>query len=188
MSKGGYPYKLCRFILPGAAVSVLPGQDLMTDQRLSLLTAGKPPTLTTQKRAGADLRLTTRDYGAFELPMLPGASACAFRFCVAPVAKGLPVTASGAAWAVFLPLMFSNVYACKAFIYALSGRLLRMSTVLFASSGPVTRLASPAYFSLCSVVARGCHLLSPARHPLSALRRFAIVSCASRRSWLTHNR
>jgi len=24
--------------------------------------------------------------------MLPGASACAFRFCVAPVAKGLPVT------------------------------------------------------------------------------------------------
>ena len=64
----------------------------MTDQRLSLLTAGNPQPLSTQKRAGADLRLTTRDYGAFELPMLPGASACAFRFCVAPVAKGLPVT------------------------------------------------------------------------------------------------
>lgn len=48
MSKGGYPYKLCRFILPGAAVSVLPGQDLMTDQRLSLLTAGNPQPLSTR--------------------------------------------------------------------------------------------------------------------------------------------
>ena len=54
----------------------------------------------------------------------------------------MPVTASGAAFAMFLPLMFCDVYACKAFIYALSGRLLRMSTVLFASSGPL--LASPA--------------------------------------------
>lgn len=51
MSKGGYPYKLCRFILPGAAVSVLPGQDLITDQRLSLLTAGNPQPLSTSLNA-----------------------------------------------------------------------------------------------------------------------------------------
>jgi len=55
----------------------------------------------------------------------------------------MPVTASGAAFAMFLPLMFSDVYACKAFIYALSGRLLRMSTVLFASSGPLLALPAP---------------------------------------------
>jgi len=39
------------------------------------------------KRAGTDLRLATRDNGAFELPMLPGASACAFRFLVLPPKK-----------------------------------------------------------------------------------------------------
>lgn len=56
----------------------LPGNDY------GLLTAGIPQPLSTQKRAGADLRLKTRDNGAFEFSMPPGASACAFRFCVDP--------------------------------------------------------------------------------------------------------
>jgi len=89
---------------------------------------------------------------------------------VAPVAKGLPVTASGAAWAVFLPLMFSNVYACKAFIYALSGRLLRMSTVLFASSGPLLASPAPPISPFArSWLAVAC-ISSPAINLISALR------------------
>ena len=89
---------------------------------------------------------------------------------VAPVAKGLPVTASGAAFAMFLPLMFSNVYACKAFIYALSGRLLRMSTVLFASSGPLLASPAPPISPFArSWLAVAC-ISSPAINLISALR------------------
>ena len=62
------------------------------------------------KRAGTDLRLATRDNGAFELPMLPGASACAFRFRLPPPKKSPtlagPYLAVAVAVAVFLFVSF----------------------------------------------------------------------------------
>lgn len=73
----------------------------MTDQRLSLLRTGTPALIT---RLATDTPISGHR---------PGVLVLAIAMRVAPVAKGLPVTASGAAFAMFLPLMFCDVCVLK---------------------------------------------------------------------------